>query len=45
MEALFPSIPAGVTEVLSVDMGCVETALNCKEHQVSICAKDSAWSL
>ena len=35
------SIPAGVTEVLSVDMGCVGDGLNCKEHQVSICAKDS----
>lgn len=35
------SIPEGVTEVLSVDMGCVGDGLNCKEHQVSICAKDS----
>lgn len=35
------SIPAGVTEMISVDMGCVGDGLNCTEHQVSICAKDS----
>ena len=35
------SIPAGVTEVLSVDMGCVGEGLTCEETQVSICAKDS----
>lgn len=35
------SIPRGVTEILAVDMGCVGEGLNCKEHQVSICAKDS----
>lgn len=35
------SIPADVTEVLSVDMGCVGEGLSCTEHQVSICAKDS----
>lgn len=35
------SIPAGVTEVISVDMGCVGDGLNCDERQVSICAKDS----
>ena len=35
------SIPEGVTEVLSVDMGCVGDGLECKEYQVSICAKDS----
>lgn len=35
------SIPEGVTEVISVDMGCVGDGLNCKETQVSICAKDS----
>ena len=35
------SIPAGVTEAGSVDMGCVGTGLQCTEHQVSICAKDS----
>ncbi|MCQ2558259.1 MAG: M42 family metallopeptidase [Oscillospiraceae bacterium] len=35
------SIPAGVTEAISVDMGCVGEGLQCTEHQVSICAKDS----
>ena len=35
------SVPEGVTEVMSVDMGCVGDGLTCKEHQVSICAKDS----
>lgn len=35
------SIPEGVTEVISVDMGCVGDGLTCQETQVSICAKDS----
>ena len=35
------SVPAGVTEAISVDMGCVGTGLQCTERQVSICAKDS----
>lgn len=35
------SVPAGVTEAISVDMGCVGEGLNCTEKQVSICAKDS----
>jgi putative aminopeptidase FrvX len=35
------SCPAGVKEVWSVDMGCVGEGLECTEHQVSICAKDS----
>ena len=35
------SIPEGVTEVISVDMGCVGDGLSCTEYQVSICAKDS----
>ena len=35
------SIPEGVTEVISVDMGCVGDGLACEETQVSICAKDS----
>ena len=35
------SVPKGITEILAVDMGCVGEGLNCKEHQVSICAKDS----
>ena len=34
-------MPEGVTEILSVDMGCVGSGLNCTERQVSICAKDS----
>ena len=36
------SVPAGVTEVLAVDMGCVGEGLQCTERQVSICAKDGA---
>ena len=36
------SIPADVTELLSVDMGCVGEGLECTECQVSICSKDSA---
>lgn len=35
------SIPDHVTELLSVDMGCVGEGLECTECQVSICAKDS----
>ena len=35
------SVPAGVTEAISVDMGCVGDVLQCTERQVSICAKDS----
>ena len=35
------SVPAGVTEALSVDMGCVGAGLGCNEFKVSICAKDS----
>lgn len=35
------SIPAGVTEAISVDMGCVGNGLKCTERMVSICAKDS----
>ncbi len=31
----------GITEVLSVDMGCIGEGLLCTEKQVSICAKDS----
>lgn len=36
------SVPSGVTEAISVDMGCVGDGLSCTERQVSICAKDSA---
>ena len=35
------SVPAGVTEAISIDMGCVGNGLQCTERQVSICAKDS----
>ena len=35
------SIPEGITEAISVDMGCVGDGLTCTERQVSICAKDS----
>ncbi len=35
------SVPEGVTEAISVDMGCVGEGLTCTERQVSICAKDS----
>lgn len=34
-------IPDDAVEIISVDMGCVGIGLECKEHQVSICAKDS----
>ena len=35
------SVPEGVTEAISVDMGCVGDGLSCTEKKVSICAKDS----
>ncbi len=35
------SVPSGITEAISVDMGCVGQGLQCTEKQVSICAKDS----
>lgn len=35
------SIPEGISEAISVDMGCVGDGLTCTERQVSICAKDS----
>ncbi len=35
------SAPAGLTEAISVDMGCVGDGLQCTEKKVSICAKDS----
>lgn len=34
-------VPQGVTEGLSVDMGCVGEGLGCTERMVSICAKDA----
>ena len=35
------SVPAAVTEAISVDMGCVGDGCTCTEHQCSICVKDS----
>lgn len=35
-------MPEGLNEILAVDMGCVGTGLECRETQVSICAKDSS---
>lgn len=35
------SVPAGVTEGLAVDMGCVGDGLSCTEKMVSICVKDA----
>lgn len=35
------SVPSDVTEIISVDMGCVGDGLICTEREVSICAKDS----
>ena len=35
-------IPVDVKDMISVDMGCVGSGLNCKETQVSICSKDSS---
>ncbi|HPF54015.1 MAG TPA: M42 family metallopeptidase [Eubacteriales bacterium] len=35
------SVPDGVTEAISIDMGCVGDGISCTERQVSICAKDS----
>lgn len=35
------SYPEDVTEIWSVDMGCVGEGLECTEREVSICAKDS----
>ncbi len=35
------SVPAGVTEGLAVDMGCVGSGIECTEREVSICAKDA----
>lgn len=35
------SVPPGVCEAVSVDMGCVGDGLRCEERKVSICAKDS----
>lgn len=34
-------VPEGLESMLAVDMGCIGDDLNCTEHDVSICAKDS----
>ncbi|WP_053986144.1 M42 family metallopeptidase [Niameybacter massiliensis] len=34
-------IPADITEMIAVDMGCIGQDLSCTEQDVSICAKDS----
>lgn len=34
-------LPSDTEEIVSVDMGCVGDGLDCTEHKVSICAKDS----
>lgn len=34
-------IPSDITEMISVDMGCIGDDLSCSEYDVSICAKDS----
>ena len=35
-------IPQEITEMISVDMGCIGEDLGCTEYDVSICAKDSS---
>lgn len=35
-------IPSDTQEMISVDMGCVGDDLECTEHMVSICSKDSS---
>ncbi len=35
------SVPGGLTEAISVDMGCVGDGLECTERECSICVKDS----
>ena len=35
------SVPEGVTEAISVDMGCVGDGVSCTERECSICVKDS----
>ena len=35
------SVPDGISEAISVDMGCVGDGCQCTERQCSICAKDS----
>lgn len=35
-------VPKDITEMISVDMGCIGDDLSCTEYDVSICAKDSS---
>ncbi|MCL2610624.1 MAG: M42 family metallopeptidase [Defluviitaleaceae bacterium] len=35
-------VPAGIEELVAVDMGCIGGDLECTEYDVSICAKDSS---
>lgn len=35
------SVPADVSEAISIDMGCIGYGLSCTERTVSICVKDS----
>lgn len=35
-------LPSQITEMISVDMGCIGLDLACTEYDVSICAKDSS---
>ncbi len=35
-------IPNELDELIAIDMGCIGEDLNCTEHTVSICAKDSS---
>ena len=35
------SVPGGLSEAISVDMGCVGDGCQCTEHDCSICVKDS----
>ncbi len=35
-------LPVELDELIAVDMGCIGEDLNCTEHTVSICAKDSS---
>ncbi len=36
------NLPSEITEMLSVDMGCIGLDLTCTEYDVSICAKDTS---
>ncbi len=36
------SLPPEISEILSIDMGCIGLDLSCTEYDVSICAKDAS---